>query len=172
MPKPAASVAPADPRAIWEQLVASASPMTRGSLQAGQPQSLERGVLTVGFSTAEDSHRVLVDHERTRKALETKLAELGCTATIRFVSLPGAAPVGPATTLGATSVDKSAAPAPKPSAGPSAAAAPKAKPEKVVPVKLDPVAFKDDPLIREALELFKGQLVEVQQRPDPNGEAR
>jgi DNA polymerase-3 subunit gamma/tau len=170
-PKAAAPVAPAHPAAIWEQLVASASPMTRGSLQAGQPQSLEKGVLTVGFSTAEDSHRVLVDHERTRKALETKLAELGCAATIRFVSLPGAAPVG-ASAQGAPVADKaSAAPASKPPVSATAAAAPKAKPEKVVPVKLDPVAFKDDPLIREALELFKGQLVEVQ-RPDSNGEAR
>ncbi|MBL9136118.1 MAG: DNA polymerase III subunit gamma/tau [Verrucomicrobiales bacterium] len=158
--KPAVASGPVDPNVLWEQIVASASPLTRGSLQAGQPQSLEKGVLTVGYSTAEDSHRVLVDHERTRKALELKLAEMGCPATIRFVSLPGSAPVGGAP------VEKAAPTVPKPAAPTPAAASPKSKPEKVVPVKLDPVAFKEDPLIREALELFKGQLVEVH-RPEP-----
>jgi hypothetical protein len=49
--------------------------------------------------------------------------------------------------------------------------APKPKPEKVVPIKLDPVEFKNDPLIKEAIELFKGQLVEVRRPEEPSGGA-
>jgi hypothetical protein len=43
--------------------------------------------------------------------------------------------------------------------------------EKVVPIKVDPAEFKNDPLIKEALELFKGQLVEVRSPSVPDANA-
>ena len=103
------------------------------------------------------------------------MAELGQPGTLRFVRLAGEAaevtagggtpaPGGRPGTRPEPARAASAAPAGKP-AKPVAAAPTPAKP---APLKLDPAEFKEDPLIAEALEIFRGQLVEVR----PEGEAR
>ena len=61
-------------------------------------------------------------------------------------------------------VEPKASLSPVPANAPAAARmAPENKrpPEKPVSGKLDPEEFKNDPLIKQALEIFKGQIVEV-----------
>lgn len=185
-----------DPQAAWEQVVAKASPMTRAALQAGQVRGLEKGILTVGYPASLEKQRGLVDNERTRKALEARLAEAGCPATVRFVRWESDPPSGsspadpgtsgrvattpiptpppiatPGTGAGAAGATDAGSKAPARSGsgqGPVGAApggGSRARPEKekVVPVKVDLAEFRSDPLIREALEMFRGHLVEVRQ---------
>ncbi|MCC6234617.1 MAG: DNA polymerase III subunit gamma/tau [Verrucomicrobiales bacterium] len=167
-PPPASSIPlpTGDPRALWEQVVVSAAPMTRASLQAGQPQSFDRGTLVVGFGPSHDTQRALVDTDRVRKAVEARLGELGAPATVRFVRL-NEDPSGVSIPAATTPPSPALAPAATATPASSAAPAPRARPEKVAPIKIDPNEFKNDPLIREALELFKGHLVEVQRQEPP-----
>jgi DNA polymerase-3 subunit gamma/tau len=153
-----------DLNTLWLQLVASATPMVAPALQAGRPLALERGVLTVGYSPECDAHRGLVDQERTRNALEAKLAELNCRVRVRFVGLHGDAPSAPAP--GPAVAKTAAAPAPameEPASGSPEPPAPPptSRPAKPRPSKSEAAEFKNDPLIREALSLFKGQFLEV-----------
>ncbi len=138
--------------------------MTRPALQAGLAQSLEKGILTVGYPPAQEGQRVIVDQERTRTSIETKLAEWGCPATVRFVRLPGppAAEAPEArTVIGTLSGPGVHAEAADVEPRQPATKRARARAEKVTPARLDPAAFKDDPLIKQALELFKGQIVEI-----------
>lgn len=168
-PTPAASTTPTltgDPAELWAQVVASAGPMIRSALQAGTPISWEKGVLTVGYPASAEGQRVMAESDRTRKTVETRLAELGRPGTVRYVRVAeppgggsGSAPGGPSVSAGTGT----AAVAPRGTASATAGGAPvaKAKPEKVVPMKISDAEFKNDPLIKEALELFKGHLVNV-----------
>jgi hypothetical protein len=62
----------------------------------------------------------------------------------------------------AASADSAAPAGPGPAAGPAGADSRKAKPGKGMPETISAEEFKNDPLIQKALELFKGQIVEVQ----------
>lgn len=133
--------------------------MTRPVLLAAQWVSLEKGVLTLGFPPGLEKQRSLVESDRTKKAIEARMAELGHPVKIRWITLEDAAPVS-----GAPAATSTVSPTPPRPATPLPASAPEAPsrpPEKVKPIKTDLAEFKNDPLIREALELFKGQLTEV-----------
>jgi hypothetical protein len=92
-----------------------------------------------------------VDNSRNHALLQTKLAELGHpNAQIKFVKVevsagraPQPARVAPATPVAPA---KSATPATR---------------EKSAAVPFNKNDFKNDPLIQKALEIFKGQIVEV-----------
>jgi DNA polymerase-3 subunit gamma/tau len=121
-------------------------------------------VLTIGFDPEFADHLELVNNQKTHAILQTKLKELGQPDTqIKFVqaerpdsfarveaSAPPAPPTSP--TL------PTSPPLPQPAS--SAAAAPLAR-KKVEPAALNAEDFKNDPLIKKALEIFKGQIVEV-----------
>lgn len=166
-PTSAASVASENLEALWAQLVDAAgraSPFVRTYLLEAHPVSFERGLFTIGFDPEFDDHRGLVDNSRNHTMLQTKLAELG-HAGVQFKFIKAEAPAGRAR-LAPTPVP--AAPAPPqpatkpamaPSAAKSAAAAPKEKAP--APVAFNKDDFKNDPLIQKALEVFKGQIVEV-----------
>ncbi len=173
-PVPAATPAPVTPvpagnlAGLWAQLVEAvgkASPFTRGYLLDAHPVSFEKSILVIGFDPEFEDHLSLVDNSRNHTLLATKLAELGhANAMIKFVKAeapagwqrPAPAPPAPA-------------PAPAvPKAAPAAAAAktPEAAPQPVAEKKPAPVAinkeeFKNDPLIKKALEIFKGTIIEV-----------
>jgi len=173
---PEVASGPADPAELWSQVVSSAGPMIRSALQAGTPVSWEKGILTVGYPASLEGQRVMAESDRTRKTVEAKLAELGRSGTVKFVRIadaPGAAPaVGPGSTAspaGGGGVRATGAPAAGASSAAAAAAAARAKPEKVVPLKISDAEFKNDPLIKEALELFKGQRVDVDLPPEVRG---
>jgi DNA polymerase-3 subunit gamma/tau len=102
-----------------------------------------------------------VDNARNHTLLQTKLTELGRpNCQIRFVKAD--APVGGRVKLAAV-----VAPPPSPAPAPPRQSE-SAKQTPAAPVTKDkaPVAFnkndfKNDPLIQRALEMFKGQIVEV-----------
>jgi len=95
----------------------------------------------------------LVNNARTHSLLQTKLKELGhANAQIKFIKAE--API--------------ARPLEKPPDEPTAVAQPEiapavatAKRDKQAPASINAEEFKNDPLIQKALEIFKGQIVEV-----------
>jgi hypothetical protein len=108
-----------------------------------------------------------VDNARNHTLLQTKLAELGhANAQIKFVKVEASATAAKQNEgVGVQSRDVRDCPAdtlkrePQ-QAKPAAPAAPAAK-EKPVSVAFNKNDFKNDPLIQKALEIFKGQIVEV-----------
>ncbi|MDD5140380.1 MAG: DNA polymerase III subunit gamma/tau [Verrucomicrobiales bacterium] len=153
----------ADLSVLWTQLVEAVgrvSPFTRSYLVDANPVSFVKNILVIGFDPEFEDHLGLVDNARNHTLLQTKLAELGhANCQIKFIKAE--APVGQA---------RPAAPAPAaPAAVPQAAsAAPKrteaaapATEKKSAPVPFNKETFKNDPLIQKALEIFKGQIVEV-----------
>jgi DNA polymerase-3 subunit gamma/tau len=179
-PAPASSTpAPTgDLSALWSALleaVGRASPFTRTYLLEAHPVSLARNLLTIGFDPEFEDHLPLVDNSRNHALLQTKLAELGHPNTqIKFIKAdaPSPRPVVAPMAAAPTSPVPSANPAPtavlaQPSMsrpGPARAEpfpAPAPAKEKLASVPFSKDDFKNDPLIQKALELFKGQIVEV-----------
>jgi DNA polymerase-3 subunit gamma/tau len=135
------------------EAVGRASPFTRTYLLEAHPVSLDKNVLTIGFDPEFEGHRAMADTARTHSLLQTKLGELGHpNVQCRFIQAE--APACPAPP------SPEPPPAPKTRAGAPAAAAAPAK-EKPASVTMSQEDFKNDPLIRKALEIFKGQIVEV-----------
>jgi len=158
---------PGDLEDLWSRLleaVGRVSPFTRSYLLKAFPASLTRGVLVVGFDPEFADYLPLVDNAKNQALLQNKLRELGLAdAQVRFakVNAPGARPPAP---VGAPVAPTVAAPAVP--AVPAAAPLPtksgvEPKPERAKPTRLDPSEFKNDPLIKQALEIFKAQIVEV-----------
>jgi hypothetical protein len=141
-----------------------ASPFIRSYLLEAHPVSLVKDVFTIGFDPEFEDHIGLVDNARNHALLQTKLSELGRpNAQIRFVKAEASAkrPVqtaGPAAPAVADRESQVATPPSPARSGPAAATAAKDKP---VPVPFSKDDFKSDPLIQKALEVFKGQIVEV-----------
>jgi DNA polymerase-3 subunit gamma/tau len=114
--------------------------------------------LTIGFDPEFADQIGLIDNPKNHALLQTKLSELGHpNVQVKFVQA-AAPPNRPAEPL------PPAAPAPAPAApaasaaNPAAAAPPRQNPPPVSAGKDD---FKNDPLIQKALEIFKGQIVDV-----------
>ena len=125
---------------------------------------------TIGFDPEFEDNIGLVDNARNQALLQTKLAELGHPGlAIKFIKAERPANWGQ-TPAAAPEPAPVAEPAPVPSHAPVASAPP--------PVALTPPAapapkpraasaatnkddFKNDPLIAKALEVFKGQIIEV-----------
>jgi DNA polymerase-3 subunit gamma/tau len=152
-PAPAAQTgAEVDLTSLWTGLLESvgrASPFTRTYLVEAHPISLTKGLLTIGFDSAFAEHIDLVNNPKTHSILQTKLAELGHTgAQVKFIKAER-----PENWSG---VAVSPAPAGSPSTGSARASEPAREP---VAARLD--EFKNDPLIQKALEVFRGQIVEV-----------
>jgi DNA polymerase-3 subunit gamma/tau len=164
-----ASVASENLEALWSQLVDAAgraSPFVRTYLLEAHPVSFERGLFIIGFDPEFDDHRGLVDNSRNHTLLQTKLAEVG-HAGVQFKFIRAEAPAGRArlapTTVPAAPTSTPVQPATKPATAPSTAKpAPAAAKEKApAPMAFNKDDFKNDPLIQKALEVFKGQIVEV-----------
>jgi DNA polymerase-3 subunit gamma/tau len=150
---------------LWHRVVEAvgrASPFTRSYLLEAHPVSFSQNLLTIGFDPEFADHLELVDNAKNRALIQTKLSELGFSeAHVKFIKAeapanrpalsPAAAPAQPQTPV-------------PPAAGPSKAtngngAQPaKSRPQ---PVPFNKDDFKNDPLIQKALEVFKGQIVEV-----------
>jgi DNA polymerase-3 subunit gamma/tau len=167
-PAPAAASADTgDLETLWARMVEAvgrASPFTRSYLLEAHPVSFAKNVFMIGFPLEFEDHIALVDNERNHTLLRTKLGELGHpNAQFKFVKAE--APANRVTAVAET-------PAPAPAAAPAKAAAPAstkpaaASPQQLVKEKSASVPFnkddfKNDPLIQKALEVFKGQIVEV-----------
>ncbi|MBE0544683.1 MAG: DNA polymerase III subunit gamma/tau [Verrucomicrobia bacterium] len=162
---PVSPVPPENLEALWAQLVEAAgraSPFVRTYLLEAHPVSFEKGVFTIGFDPEFADHLGLVDNPRNHTLLQTKLSEMGhASAQIKFVQAEAPAgrvvPTAEAAPVAATPAPRQAAPATSKAA--TAAASP-AK-EKAASVPFNKEDFKNDPLIQKALEIFKGQIVDV-----------
>jgi DNA polymerase-3 subunit gamma/tau len=156
------AVAP-DLSQLWAQLVEAvgrASPFVRTYFLEAHPISFAKNVLTIGFDPEFADHLPLVDNSRNHAVVQTKLAELGHPhAQVKFIKAenPGKqfAPPTPAPTSPST---PASAPAPAKSV-PATPAQTTAKAEALATFNKED--FKNDPLIRKALEVFKGNIVEV-----------
>ena len=176
LPSPAAvapqaaalAAAPADGNLeeLWARLVEGVgrvSPFIRTYLVDAHPVSFGGGVFTIGFDPEFENHLGLVDNSINHERLRTKLAELGHpNAQIKFVKAeapPGRVPVAaPPVTAASASAAKAGSPPPAPEPVGPAASTPK---ERLASLPLNKDDFKNDPLIQKALEIFKGQIVEV-----------
>jgi DNA polymerase-3 subunit gamma/tau len=146
---------------LWAKLVEAvgrASQFVNSYLKRAHPVSLIKNVLTIGFDPEDADQLPLVDNSRNHSLLQTKLAELGYPqAQVRFIVHD--APVG----------ERAATPAPlpvssspeKPVAVPGSAAPASAASPAAAPAPLTQNDFKNDPLILKALEIFKGQIIDV-----------
>jgi len=177
-PKPAAPAAPAAAATapvaatpagnlteLWTRLVEAVgrvSAFTRGYLLDAHPVSFEKNIFIIGYDPEFQDHLGLVDNSRNHTLLSTKLAELGHpNAMIKFIKSEVPAgwqrPAIPATPAPAPAAPKAATATAKPGEAPPASAAEK----KPAPIVLNKDEFKNDPLIKRALEVFKGTIVEV-----------
>ena len=105
--------------------------------------------MVIGFDPEFADHLALIDNPRNHTLLQTKLAEIGHPNTqIKFIKAEFP--------LNRVRVDS-----PAPAA--TSVDAPPAVPtrEKSAPAAFNKNDFKNDPLIQKALEIFKGQIVEV-----------
>jgi DNA polymerase-3 subunit gamma/tau len=151
--------------ALWQNLleaVGRASPFTRSYLVEAHPVSLSKNVLTVGYDPEFRDHVGLVNNQRAHALLQTKLQELGHpNVQIKFIldedPVRAAAPAPASEPTAATPAPaKPTAPAPI-----ATATSPPPKAQKATATKMSAEDFKNDPLIQKALEVFKGQIVEV-----------
>jgi len=119
-----------------------------------------KGVLTIGFDPEFADKLGLVDHARNHTLLQTKLAELGhANAMVKFIQ--SERPIG-YTFAKPVEVAPPVPPVAKPpAASPVEKPAPASAEKKSVPVAFNKDEFKNDPLIKKALEIFKGTIVEV-----------
>jgi DNA polymerase-3 subunit gamma/tau len=154
---------------LWSNLldaVGRVSAFTRTYLLEAHPVAFNKNLLTVGFDPEFEEHIGLVDVPRNHALLQTKLAEFGHpNVQIKFVK----AEPPPSWRRQVGTADAPAPPAAALAGKKSAAAAAvvtapgQAAPAREVPapIPFNKDDFKNDPLIQKALEIFKGQIVEV-----------
>jgi DNA polymerase-3 subunit gamma/tau len=159
------TVAPAssgiDLPGLWGNIIEAVgrvSPFARTYLLEAHPVSLAKNVFTIGFDPEFADHLGLVDNQKNKLLIQTKLQELGHpNVQVKFILAE--APKAPATSPVAAAITTPAPSALPPAAAPTPAA--QAKPQKAPAGNLTAEDFKNDPLIQKALEIFKGQIVEV-----------
>ena len=134
-----------------------ATPFTASYLKETHPVAFDGRTFTFGLAPEFAEHLNLLDVPKTHTLLQTKLRELGHAQTqVKFIqaerpegwtATPAAAPAksGPAAGLSATAPTQAA---PKPAAKPATNG-------------LTKEDFKNDPLIKAALEIFKDRIVDV-----------
>jgi DNA polymerase-3 subunit gamma/tau len=168
VPAPPASLAFAtepDLEPLWTRLleaVGRVSQFTRSYLLEAHPVSFARNVFIIGFDPKFEDNIGLVDIPRNHSLLQTKLQEFGYpSAQIKFIKADSPPGRSPAAVQPAAVPTPGPAPALKRAAPASALPAPAPVKEKPTPVPFSKDDFKKDPLIVKALEIFKGQIVEV-----------
>jgi DNA polymerase-3 subunit gamma/tau len=151
-------------RQLWGNLIESVgriSAFTRSYLLEAHPVSFQKNLLTIGFDPEFEEHIALVDVPRNHSMLQTKLAELGhANVQIKFVKAEAPTSWQRPSGTPAPAIPASRKPAPTDSPAVPTTQAPPVK-EKLAPIAFSKDDFKNDPLIQKALEVFKGQIVEV-----------
>ncbi|MEY4691752.1 MAG: polymerase subunit gamma/tau [Verrucomicrobiota bacterium] len=163
-PAPAAEVVPLlSPGAqtvdsVWQALLTQVPPtegLLRSALQQSRAEGWVQGTLTIAHPP--DAY---LDTPRNVATLQAALQRVtGGRASLRFFaseSLATPEPPPPAVDTPNTTTSKEAARSMAPEQK-----APEARPKPAAPVILDKEEFLNDPLIRQALEVFKGRILEV-----------
>ena len=149
---------------VWAQLVEAVgrvSPFMKTYLLESHPVSMNNNTFIIGFDPEFKDHMGLVDNAKNRTILETKIREMGHREmSVRFVQAEApagririAAPVEVPPEL-PTSRETARANGANGATSPAGQAA-------AAPSKFSKDDFKNDPLIKKALEIFKGTIVEV-----------
>jgi len=142
--KPAPSGA--ELNALWHRIVEAvgrASPFTGVYLREAHPIAIEKNVLQIGFDPEFSDHLGFVDNPKTHTLVQTKLKECGHPGTmVKFQEAPRPRDYQPPKSGSAEGKGEEAG----------------AQSEGFV---FDKEKFKNDPLIKEALEIFKGEIVEI-----------
>jgi DNA polymerase III subunit gamma/tau len=125
------------------------TPLAKTYLVGARPLRMQGDAVVIGFDPEFAERREFVDNARNRELLQSKLSEkLRMNVSLKFEIAEGDAEPPPTPSA---STPKAPATAPvKPAAGPTTAGAGKNLEE-----------FRNDPLIKKALEVFKGTIVEV-----------
>jgi DNA polymerase-3 subunit gamma/tau len=150
---PVPMVDPTDLDAVWKALLAgipATEPLLRSSLLQCRPTSLMKGALTLTHPAD-----VYIETPRNVASLKSVLkAATGVALDVRFVQTEA---VSDPIVLNPT------APPPREAVRPSPVEpkSPEARPKPVAPVQLNKEDFLNDPLVRQALEVFKGRIIEV-----------
>jgi DNA polymerase-3 subunit gamma/tau len=149
---------------LWRDVIEAASrasSFAKAYLIKTHPVSFTKGTLVLGLDPEFQDEFSMLDTPKNRTLVQTKLGEMGIqNATARF--LVASAPEGWAKPSSETLPPQEAAPSPAARAPiATAKAAPAPEPARPAPVQLNKDDFKNDPLIKRALEIFKGQIVEV-----------
>jgi DNA polymerase III gamma/tau subunit len=160
-PQAPASAGGSELEQLWSRLVevvGRASPFVRAYFHEAHPVSLSKSLLIIGFDPEFAEHIAFVDNAKNHTLLQTKLSELGHpNMQVKFVQA-SAPPIRPPEPQPASAP----APAPAPARAPAPALAAAALPrQNSPPVSAGKDDFKNDPLIQKALEVFKGQIVDV-----------
>jgi DNA polymerase III subunit gamma/tau len=148
---------------LWAKLVETvgrASPFVRTYLLEAHPVSLEKNLFLIGFDPEFEDHLGLVDNPRNHTLLQTKLAELGYPG-IQFKFIKHDAPANRAEIAQAVARVEAAASEEKAAAQPARPSRDIPAAKEKAPAPFNKNDFKNDPLIQKALEIFKGQIVEV-----------
>jgi DNA polymerase-3 subunit gamma/tau len=149
--------------ALWQDVIESASrasTFAKAYLIKTHPVSFTKGTLVLGLDPEFEDEFSMLDTPKNRTLVQTKLAELGHqNASVRFVIAP--APEGWAKPETETLPPNEAAPSPAARAPIATARSAEPAAPKAAPIQLSKEDFKNDPLIKRALEIFKGQIVEV-----------
>lgn len=139
--------------AVWTALLAgipSTESLLRSSLLQCQATALARGTLTLSHPPD-----VYVDTPRNIATLKAVLKTVtGAALEVRFVqteSVPDPVVLSP-TRSPSRETTRPASPEPRPA---------ESRPRTVAPVQLNKEDFLNDPLVRQALEVFKGRIIEV-----------
>jgi hypothetical protein len=158
---------------LWPKLleaIGRASPFARSYFIEAHPVSFVKNVFTIGFDPEFADHIAMVDNAKNHTLVATKLAELGHpNVQVKIVqaerpesyAAPSTAIAEPMQAAVVAPAKASAPTASNSQPGPARAAAPAGTAPAPKPVQLDPTEFKNDPLIKKALEVFKGQIVEI-----------
>ena len=151
---------------LWRNVIESVgrvSPFTRSYLLEAHPVSFEKNIFTIGFDPEFADHLDLVNNAKNHALIQTKLQELGHShAQVKFIQAEA-----PARTAGAGEAASTPPPLSSETVSKPTDAAPisatKSQNEKAPAAattsKVDD--FKNDPLIQKALEIFKGQIIEI-----------
>ncbi|MBI5817577.1 MAG: DNA polymerase III subunit gamma/tau [Verrucomicrobia bacterium] len=160
-PAPAYSTSAEQMQAIWAYVhehFAQAAPLGREFLNQGRPLSFDGRVFTIGFDPEFKAAMNFLNSPRFRTVLQTKLREfLGHDVGLHFelaedTELEAQKPELPASKGAAAATPAPTAPAEPP---------PAVKPSASAPSSRDMKDFRNDPLIKKALEIFRGQIVAV-----------
>jgi DNA polymerase-3 subunit gamma/tau len=153
---------PADLAALWAALLAEVREKRRflhSYLLKAFPVACEREQLTIGFPPAGAQFIPLVDAPQHRELILAALRTRGWREPrLKFVQAEP--PEGSSLATPGPVPTPAAAPSESPPEPPAAEPAPPAN-GKAASAPLDPEKFKDDPLIKQALEIFKGRIARV-----------
>lgn len=150
---------------LWQELVEAvgrASPFTKTYLLQAHLVSFDKGILVIGFDPEFRDSLDIANNQRNATLIHTKMRELGHPdVRVKFVETEAPAGWSPATNTGQEAAP-SKAETRKKKEGPQQNQAPAKNSSASAPSgPMDMEEFKNDPLIKQALEIFKGQIVDI-----------